>query len=462
MAYDKFTLDALKAFEDNNSIYLDSEAMEEVAWYYIDHMMYADALKASEHGIELHPDSDNLRIVLIISNIEIGNIHTAYEIADHWLADIASCDFEGFCDRIMMNLEVAIRMDGYGSKRYTEVHSMIGQRNLSNQEINELRFREYDILFKSNLFEPAMSLLDTIDDPLEQAHVEKEKGFCHAQMGQHLKATEHLNKAIDIDPYDADAWICLGANYSMFDDKTEEAIEAFEYALSIDENNSNAMELLASLYFRNGNYLRCIEMCAKASGENPGSIQLQLTKAEAYKAMKQYSEALEIASRIALDHPTEARAYACIKECYIELGMAKDCIEIMQAGVSADPTEPDMWLYLGDAYMANDERALAIDAYRRCLEFGGNNPALYLVIGQLYYEDHDAGKSLLYYKKCEVLSPETANLNLLMAVSYYTLSEYTQAMEQLERAQEIDPKAIDLFQEIFPGSKDTIAKFLNK
>jgi tetratricopeptide (TPR) repeat protein len=182
-------------------------------------------------------------------------------------------------------------------------------------------------------------------------------------------ALEPLERAVELDPGLADAYLTLGNAYARTA-QVEKAIEAYNTAISIDPDFSAAFTNLGAAYLREATdpeALRsAVEAFEKAIALDPEDadthVNLGFARLQAAllpQAMDEFEQALSL-------NPELAEAYVGFGFAYLVQGEATQAIDQLQKAAEIDPAMPEARYYLGIAYYETeqfDQAILALEAF---------------------------------------------------------------------------------------------------
>ena|SRR5215469_12127296 len=94
------------------------------------------------------------------------------------------------------------------------------------------------------------------------------RGASFQAMGHAKEAVRCYSRAIELDPFAADAWSNKGISYEYLQ-KFEEALRCHEKAISIDPGNPRYWNNKGACLFLMGRYGEALECCDRALGINP-------------------------------------------------------------------------------------------------------------------------------------------------------------------------------------------------
>lgn len=270
-----------------DNIYFDSEEFESLANYYYDIADISECELIVKQGLKMHPSTPQLLII----KAKILAFNTKYQDALDLVSTISKEDRN--VDYFLVKVESMLHLM-FIEEAYNVTLDAIKSRKLDGAELFDL-LTEAGILFSDfHEFSITISLLERaykIDN--EDIELLYELSFAHEIEGNFDLAIKYYNELLDMDPYFYHAWVSLGKLHSMMLDH-DKAIEAFDFALAIKEDEVDVMRLKAiSLYFNDNleEALRLFEICLEKS---PNDLKLYDSLIEGYEIMEQYDEMMKM------------------------------------------------------------------------------------------------------------------------------------------------------------------------
>jgi len=203
-----------------------------------------------------------------------------------------------------------------------------------------------------------------------------------------------------------------------------DAIGAFEEALSLDNQYVEALNNLGIVFTEVGRYDEALTKLQSASKIRPKDASIRANIAKAYLGQEEAMKALEEAqTALALDGKNyEALLTAGLVDFYYRnrLGQA---IDYFRQAIAIEPTLPDGYLKLGDIYSQMESWYRARQEYIKALE-----RIPHAVIANT--------------------APQRAQLNYLVACTYHHGKLYEKEIEYLNNALAIEPSHLDALRQI--------------
>jgi len=374
--------------ESHTPTYFDAEELTDIAEYYAYLNEEQKAEKAIELALQLHPSNTDVLIFKSRSLAIKGKLKEAYQIADL---------IEDTSDREVKFLKADLLME---EKR-------IDDAELIFEELAETEEESLDVLL-----DIAMTYMDTNQKEYALKWLEKirQKGinetnnqtfrdawcdFCMT-FGEPEKAIQAFQLSLDKHPYSTRHWNGLAKCY-LAQSANIQAHEAVDFALAIDENNEEALEVKGFCYLQDENQI----------------------------------EAINIFKRILPTTKTKSRIYALIAKSYMELEntveVLNTCMEwLKQCPKLTDFEKSEIYSYIAMCYshlekpeegMKYIDEAIRINPFYR----GG-----ILQKGMLHLQLKEKENAKKLFQKALSLSPDDEQIEVLYSIAncYFFLKEY--------------------------------------
>ncbi|MEN8123702.1 MAG: tetratricopeptide repeat protein [Bacteroidota bacterium] len=374
-----------------NSVYFfDSNEFEEIILYYIDNGKLSLANKALQLGLTQHPMSVGLRLI----KVELLILEEKLESAELILDQLQ--EFEPSNDEVYIQKATIFSKKGLHKKaiealkkalQYTdddvEIYSMIGMEYLFLDDFDTARLNFAKCLDVE--YDNYSSLYNVI--------------YCFDMLDQHNEAVNYLVKHIDKDPYSEVAWHQLGRQYYLIENY-EKALEAFDYAILVDET----------------------------------FIGAHLEKAKTLEKLKYFQEAIDYYNAtMDLDTPTPF-AYLRIGKCYEQLNEPKLALEYYNKTVNEDPLLDKGWLAITDIYIKNSEYQQALYYIRKALGIDEENIEYWNKLAEINLKLNLFDEAVKAYQKSIDLEDDRLDVYIALADVLHFLENNYKAIEVLNKA----------------------------
>jgi adenylate cyclase len=307
---------------------------------------------------------------------------------------------------------------------------------------------------------------------------------------ENAKARKMAERAIELDPEYAFAYVLLGAAHLMDysfgwnrDPRTlEQAFEFARKAISLDDSLSLAHVLLAVVYREKGQFEQAISQAERALSLNPNDADAYLSMgntlnsvgrseeaveaikkamhldphyavyyntdlASAYRNLGQYKEAIASLKEALARNPDWIRAYLDLARVYRNLGQYKEAIASLKEVLARDPDLIGAYYELAMNYRmawstTQNQDPLILD---RALEMAEKTVAIddsfwggHFELSLIYLYKQQYEKALAEAEKVIALAPENADSYALLAVIFIYVGRSGEAIEMVEKAMQLN------------------------
>ncbi|MDH6356481.1 tetratricopeptide repeat protein [Parabacteroides sp. PF5-9] len=405
----------LSAREENKEPYFDADECVELLNRFEDedeYVYYEDVLAL---GLRLHPGNIDLQIKKCRQYMYHDEIEKALESLE-FIAENKNEDLD------LIRLECYCMAKEYGKVvEYTEWL-------ISNQcEYLETVF-EYiaPILNDLEMYKDAR---DYIDRGLllfpDNLILKDELCYIMESEGDLSNAIELCNQLIDKNPYSYEYWFTLGRLYSMEGD-FDKAIEAFDFALTCDDSDSELKILKAYCLYMNESYQRAIEIYNEISSDEKDNNRIQPLIAECYIKLDDFEQAYQLLKELVsgkevIDDPT---IYINFIHCCVETDREQEASEILQHAAGLFPDNVRILSLLALTYLESGKEDLAMNTTNQLFHILENmdeneedSESLFRAAQYLYLKG-EVDKALKYYQKVFELDPTRPFMHIHMAMAY--------------------------------------------
>jgi tetratricopeptide (TPR) repeat protein len=290
----------------NNIYFFDLVEFEEIIIHYLDTGKSSLAKKAIKLGLEQHPESVDLKLLMV----ELYLIENEIDKASKLLKRIELVTPD--------NDEVFIQKATINSKRGFHEEAIVNLKKaltFTTDKIDVWSLMGMEYLYLEDFKNARLSFANCIEADYEDYSALYNIVYCFDMQKQHDEAVKYLLSYIDINPYCEVAWHQLGRQYFVLENY-KEALRAFDYAVLIDESFL-------------GGYLE---------------------KAKTLEQLGNFQDAIDnYLITTELDDPT-AFVYLRVGECYEKLKKLDTAISYYQKSVHEDPLLEKGWILLTNIY----------------------------------------------------------------------------------------------------------------
>jgi len=379
--------------ESHTPTYFDAEELTDIAEYYASKGDERKAEDAIDFALRLHPTNTDALVFKSRSLCIKGQLNEAYQVMNL---------IEDSSDREVKFLKADLLIE---ERRMEEAEAIYEELATSEDESLEVLLDIFMTYMDTNQKEYAEKWLKRIEDKGQnetnsQKYRDALCDFCMT-FGQPERATQAFQISLDEAPYSIPHWNGLAKCY-LAQNETEKAHEAIDFALAIDENNLEALEVKAFCFLQSENY----------------------------------EEALHIYRKLLPDAKSPNRIYALMVKCYLDMEMAVEAKATCQEWLKKCPhmtgfEKSEIFSYISmccfNLYQP-EEGMKYIDA---ALDLEPSFRGAILQKGMLHLQMSQNKEAEKLFQKVLDISPEDEQSEILynVANSYFFLQMFPETIE---------------------------------
>ncbi len=376
-----------------NSVYFfDLVEFEEIIIHYLDVGKISLAKKAVKLGLEQHPESTDLKLLMV----EIYVIDNDIEKASKLLKRIALLEPN--------NEEVYIQKAAISSKKgkHKEALEYLEKAlQLTEDKVDVWSLLGMEHLYLDNFTEARENFMKCVSEDDEDYAALYNIVYCFDMEELHDEAIEYLTNYVDKKPYCEVAWHQLGRQF-FIKENYKDALRAFDYAVLIDESFI-------------GGYLE---------------------KAKTLEALGNYQDAVDnYLITIELDDPT-AFVYTRIGECYEKLDRLDAAAAYYKKAVHEDPLLDKCWFLLTNLYYTDKNYQKAAYYLAKALKIDEDNALYWRRYAQINLQLNFYEEALSGFRNCLKLEDQSLEIYIGLSDVLSFLGSYKEALKYVLLANE--------------------------
>lgn len=248
-----------------------------------------------------------------------------------------------------------------------------------------------------------------------------------------------IEAIIDQDPYSAEAWYVLGSGY-LAQEKHKEALRAFDFAVTINENFADAWIAFLECNYELSNYETFISVYNEQIERFPKKIFEELLGlvAWSYHETNQTEKAREIYKEVLKRDPSDSESWYSMGLTWQQEDNFINAIPYLEKAYELDPIEADYGLVLATCYVVTNNTEKWQNLYEQLSVEFPYNSEVWLDWGVALYESGEINKALDVTEQGLETNPRNPGLLYRMATLCYLTGNQDVAILILERALELN------------------------
>lgn len=262
----------------------------------------------------------------------------------------------------------------------------------------------------------------------------------YLKMEEYELAAEALEKITELED-NKEIWLRIGNIYAELQ-YTDQAKEAFNNAIEIDEEYFEAFQALSEMLYNMEFYDEAIKPMETASNAFPDDDDLQQKLAKCYHKTGKLESAIENYKQMVIDQPENKTAYMNLAGAYRETNQNSKALKVLNELIILAPDNAKVYLRLADVHIALGEFSKATENANKAIEIDAELHSSYRVLASIHqkigykkyekfleYEEMYKDKSIYYGEKADELVEKRdivkaeANANFKKAEYYLSETE---------------------------------------
>lgn len=426
-----------------SNAYLEEEAFEKIIEYYEIGEDFRKALQAVELAIEQFPYSGALLVRKADLLLNNRNYTEALELLDR-----ASVYDNHNIDIYILKTEILLAID-----EQQQAVALLEEalKQFDGEERVELLFELADVYDDYEDFEKVFDCLAEIlnQEPNNEEALYK-ICFWTDYTGRNAESISLHQKIIDEYPYNELAWFNLGTAFQGLK-LYEKAIDAYQYAIAIDEKFDYAYRNLGDAYIRIRKYKKAIESLEKVVELSKPEDVIFEAIGYCYEKIKNYALARFYYKKAT--HLNHENSYLFYKIAFTYYGEGKyiQSMKQLETALKMKKPKPEYYLLMADTKMALALYKEAIQYYMDLVRLKPKSFIAWdaLVRSLIIAEHYD--EALAQIENATRLLLEKPIFEYYRASAYFGLKDFKQALIHLETGLLLAPSLLKKFIQLNPS-----------
>lgn len=420
--------------QNQTHVYLESNELTHLAEYYACKGNTRASEEVIDYGLKLHPE--NLDILIYKCN----------NLTARGKTDEALCLLESLPDQ--NDREVRLTYAGlYIEKSDIEEAERIFRQLAEEEEEDIATLLDIaDIYMDANLGKHAYCWLKkAYSKAPNDIEVMESMADYHYTFESVEKAVTFYNKLLDENPYHIRYWIELIRCHLQTGD-AEQAMEAIDFALTIDDKNLACIEMKGychQLLGENSLAFQCYHQVEQAVSDKSRIRQVILSS---YFLEKNYKKTLEYCNLL-LTHKNLknfelADIYHKRAVCHLYSEQYRECKEDLQNGLAYDKEYGELYIVEGELFLLDKNRTEAENSFRKAEAFSMEKAEATQQIAMAWLRQEYFDQALELYLQVEKEYPEEAQqCYCYMAFCYHRKKDIKNMLKYIIRSCVYTPEA---------------------
>ncbi|HOP42205.1 MAG: tetratricopeptide repeat protein [Flavobacteriales bacterium] len=428
--------DCVQRYEDmlsrNDLCFFDVEEFELIIDHYLDGSEPRKAQQVLVFAHRQHPGSVNLLFCEANIMLGMGKLNRALEVLD------AIEKLEPFNEEVhLQKAGIFGQLRNY-RKAIDHYRKAIG---LADEGLDDIYL---DLAFEHENCEEFDEAIGCLQKALElnpeNEAVLYELAYCYDLAGADAASIAFFRRFTNDNPYSFVAWYNLG-NALAREERSEEALDALDYAIAIDERFSSAYFSKARVLLQLGRYAEAVECYRETLAfDGPQAITFSYI-GECFEKMEAYDQALIHYDKALALEPEWVDAWVGRGVVKDVQGRVSEAVSDLEQAVRLAPEHADAWYYLANALARRTDYAPALAAYTRCNTIDPSYLDGWLDHADLLLQIKGPESALAKLREAEIVHKLNARFRY-RHVSYLLRAGRTQrALLELEEALMVDHSA---------------------
>ncbi len=423
--------------------FLDEESFEKIIDYFDDKEEMQQAIEAVELAIEQYPYSS----VLLIRKADLMIASRKYNEA------LKILETAELFDSTDINLYI-LKTDVYLALDQQEKAVALLQdalQHFEGEERIELLFELADVYDDYEEFDKIFDCLKLI---LEQ-DIDNEEAlykicFWTDFTGRNEESIRLHQKIIDEKPYCELAWFNLAAAYQGLK-LYEKAIDAYKYAIAIDEKFDYAFRNMGDAYIRLRKFREAIESLEKVLELSKPEDVIYEAIGHCYDKLNNYAQARFYYRKASHLNQGDSKLYYKIACTYLNEGQWANAVKQLESALHIHARQPEYNLAMGECKMQLGEYKEAIQYFSTVVRVRPKNISSWEALIRCLYNAAFFKEALEQVQAAIRITGGKPIFIFYLSAVYFALGKSKEGLLQLEKAMSKAPKLLKKLVELNPS-----------
>ena len=440
--------------------YIEEESFIKIIEHFEDKEQLPKAVEAAEAGMSIYPYS----AALLIKKADLLLSSQKYNEALSVLKEAELLDSRD------INLYI-LKTDAYLALDQQEKAVKLLEEALSffdGQERIDLLFELADVYDDYEEFEKVFDCLKMIlQEDLNNEEALYKICFWTDFTGRNEESIRLHQKIIDDYPYNELAWFNLAAAYQGLK-LYEKAIDAYKFAIAIDEKFDYAYRNMGDAYIRMRKYKDAIEVLGKVIELSKPEEVIYEAIGHCYDRLHNYAQARFYYRKASHLNQGESKLFYKIACTYFNEKQWSSCIKQLETALKIHRNQPEYNLLMGECKMEAGFHKDAVQYFTDVVSIRPRNSLGWEALIRCLFKSEFFDEALEQAEAAFRMTKGKALFLFYKSAILFALGKSKEAALLLEKGLEIEPKTLKKFMELNPSILqnqqvvDVLARFKRK
>src|ERR1700760_2072106 len=422
--------------------FLDEDCFEKIIDYYDGKEEFPHALEAAETGIEQYPFSS----ILLIRKADLLIATRKYALALEVLEKVELLDSND------INLYI-LKTDAYLALDQQEKAVVLLQEALGHfegRERIELLFELADVYDDYEEFDKIFDCLRWIlEQDCENEEALYKICFWTDFTGRNEESIRLHQKIIEENPYSELAWFNLAAAYQGLK-LYEKAVDAYKYAVAIDEKFDYAYRNMGDAFIRLRKYREAIERLEKVLELSRPEDVIYEAIGHCFDRMRNYAQARFYYRKASHLNPEDSKLYYKLACTYMNEEQWSQAVKQLEAAMRIHTIQPEYNLAMGECKMQLGEFKEAIVFFSNVVRIRPRNISSWEALIRCLYNAEYFEEALEQVEAAIRITGGKPLFVFYLSAVLFALGRSREGLLQLENAMSKAPRLLKKLLELNP------------
>ncbi len=399
--------------------FLEQSTFLKITDYYISQHEMQEALRVIDFALDQHPYSSELLIRKAEIFFDVERFQDALEVLD-LAGTLSASDLS--LNLLRAEVLSALQRTQEGFDLLDNMFAISSQSDYDEIWLSKANLYE-DLEQYHNVFECLKCALE-----LNPNHVEAlDRIWLTVEICEAYEESVALHqKIVDASPYNLHAWYNLGHAFNAIG-KLEEAAEAYEFCMVIDEQFEFAYRDCADVYSSMHQFHKAVKVYEEAIEIFSADSDLFIQTGKCFERMHDFSKAREYYAKAVRIDSNAATAYMRMGQCFVSEDKWVSALSSFKKAHKIDPKNPDFAHAVAIAFAELDQPENAVPFFKIAIDNAPDDAKLWKEFALFYIDEQDFELALEILEEAMVYV-QSADLEYVKSACLYKMGHKQAAL----------------------------------